>query len=531
VPGSKGPDYVRKTGVIQSGRISKRDDSRPILIWTKARGSFSIPAQMKLAVAALLLICFGVAGAELEPNNTFSQANSLAFDSNGQISITGRVNPLSDLDVFKITTPTFAGRGKLVLRMVPTSTDRELDAKLQLYDAGGKLVAESDFGFNNSPETIEYQAFEGGRGYFVVCRSADLFNAGSGDYTLQIGFTVTPGLFGTIQRPLDFGDYPVQLLTFGATPSVIDPRKRTWIVIHGWLSSPKHENINAAALALYQTRAGDQVLTLDWSSAAATVIPQLGEGAIIPVASWAADALIRHGFIGTNLNLVGHSFGSYVCDEIAKRIPGGVNTIVTLDPAIDIIGGYSPLGGEVDFARDSQFSWSFHSSTAGNDYIPTTADEAFIVESGSNILSAHGDVVFLFAYLITHPSDPWAQYFWLNWLLTGTTGPWVPDQFASYFTGDQQVKGYEAIITTGTSGKEPVDVNFKSLPRLQISENSYVTIVSWPVGYDGFVLEASSDIGPKAVWVSLPSPEILGASNIVRLPTKAACFFRLRKRG
>ena len=62
-------------------------------------------------------------------------------------------------------------------------------------------------------------------------------------------------------------------------------------------------------------------------------------------------------------------------------MPGGVHAIVTLDPAAHIAGGYDPTAfDEVDFARDSFFSWSFHSSSLGNEYTPATADESFIVE-------------------------------------------------------------------------------------------------------------------------------------------------------
>src|SRR6185295_15985755 len=128
--------------------------------------------------------------------------------------------------------------------------------------------------------------------------------------------------------------------------------------------------------------------------------PFAAEDSIVPAAQWAASALTRYGFSGTNLNLVGHSFGSYVADEIAQRIPGGVNALVTLDPAADVPGGYDPTANdEVDFARDSFFSWSFHSSSLGNEYTPATADESFIVNSGASASDAHANVVFLFAYM------------------------------------------------------------------------------------------------------------------------------------
>ena len=93
------------------------------------------------------------------------------------------------------------------------------------------------------------------------------------------------------------------------------------------------------------------MLTLYWSQATDTSLlnPFDPENTIVPVAQWAAKALTQYGFQGANLNLVGHSFGSYVADEIAQRIPGGVHTIVTLDPAANVPGGHdrsaSPVAG------------------------------------------------------------------------------------------------------------------------------------------------------------------------------------------
>jgi pimeloyl-ACP methyl ester carboxylesterase len=519
--------------------------------------------QLAFEALAVTLIVGGILsrahGAESEPNNTRAQANPLALNLNGQATNTGRINPLADLDFISITTPTFSGLGMLVVTMTPTSSDGALDARIQLQDSGGALLADRDAGSDDAPETLTFNQATGGTTYYIVCRSADIIDAGSGDYRIQVRlitddpddqisgaaeigavdrtiarsgaidaatdvdifsfsvapgqrisfdidqtstldshlrlfnsnglellandnapgpgdvssissyleytFTnggtfyvgisgsgntgydavtgagdtsastgsytlvVSPGLAGTIRRPGDTTDYLVDLLRFGTNPVSISSNQPTWIVVHGWNSSRSNENIFAVAQSLFQTRPGDQVLTLDWSAAANTFSPFLAEDSIMPVAQWAAAALNGYGFAGTNLNLVGHSFGSYVADEIAQRIPGGVNTIVTLDPAADVFGGYDPdVNDEVNFARDSLFSWSFHSSSLGNAYTPTTADEAFIVDSSADAITAHGNVVFLFAYMLLHPEDPVGQYFLITLLLSGTEGPWLPDR-------------------------------------------------------------------------------------------------------
>ena len=78
------------------------------------------------------------------------------------------------------------------------------------------------------------------------------------------------------------------------------------------------------------------------------------------VAQWAVDKLKSWGIPSSKINLMGHSLGALVADQLAKKISGGVNKIVALDPATDIPG--TSFTG-VDFAADSQFSLAFVGST------------------------------------------------------------------------------------------------------------------------------------------------------------------------
>jgi pimeloyl-ACP methyl ester carboxylesterase len=617
------------------------------------------------ALAAALTvsgILYPAHGAESEPNNTRAQANPLTLNLNGQATNIGRINPLSDLDFFSITTPTFSGFGTLVLTMTPTSSDGGLDARIQLQDNGGALLADRDVGFDDAPETLTFSQATGGTTYYIVCRSADIIDAGSGDYRIQVslatddpddqisgaaalgainqtvarsgaidaatdvdifsfsvtpgqrisfdidqtaaldshlrlfngnglelfannnapgpgevsggnsyleytftnsgtfylgisgsgntgydavtgtgdasasagGYTlvVSPGLAGTIRRPGDTTDYLVDLRRFGINPISIDSNQRTWIVVHGWNSSRSNENIFAVAESLFQTRPGDQVLTLDWSAAADTLSPFLAEDSIVPVAQWAAAALDGYGFAGTNLNLVGHSFGSYVADEIAQRVPGGVNTIVTLDPAVDVFGGYDPdANDEVNFARDSLFSWSFHSSSLGNAYTPTTADEAFLVDSSADAITAHGNVVFLFAYMLLHPEDIVSQYFLMTLLLNGTEGPWLPDQYEASFPGDAPIKGYEAVIGTADNGLRPSGLTYIPLPLLSIAKSGNNVSISWRSSYTNFFLQSSPFEGNSLSWTNVSaSPLLVGQSNVVTISAAGQrMIFRLKR--
>jgi pimeloyl-ACP methyl ester carboxylesterase len=753
-------------------------------ITVKRQDCNSIRSVWPVIVVVVLSASFTVV-AETEPNNTRAQANVMAFNPNGQATMTGRINPLSDLDFFSITTPSFAGQATLVITMTPTSADRGLDARIQLQNTSGTVLTDKDVGFDNAPETNSYNQSIANTTYFVVCRSADIFDAGSGDYTLQIslvlpqpnlvpyqppgwsdkivvskatgtasdsagltstnilyvdwavsnsgntatinrfytafyidgvlnrswftdpplnadffvnvqdyeigplsvgthslriitdstgtipesnesdneftktitvldddlndqlsgalalgalnqtltmpggidaptdvdmfsftvvgdqrvsfdvdqtsgldsyirlfdasgvelaanddtggpgettgvdsyleytftgggtfyvgvsGFTntnynpltgagdingsagsyalvVSPGLAGTIRRPGDTADYLVDILGFGANPSAIKTNQGTWIVIHGWNSSRTNGNIFAVASALSETRPGDQVLTLDWRAAADVLLPFAAEDSILPVAELAASALVRFGFSGTNLNLVGHSFGSYVSDEIAQRIPGGVNTIITLDPAADVLGGYdSDAIGVVDFAVHSLFSWSFHSSSvAGNEYTPTTSDESFVVESGADPITAHGNVVFLFAYILMHSTDIVSQFFLIADLLQGKSGPWLPDQYSSL---DGTTPGYEARITTSDEGKVPQSLEFVKFPSLSLAKSGNDVVIAWPAYYTDFALQSSTLGGQFDPWTDVSvQPSIVGQFNVVILPrVEAKRFFRL----
>jgi pimeloyl-ACP methyl ester carboxylesterase len=601
-------------------------------------------------------------GAESEPNNTRAQANPLALNLNGQATNTGRINPLTDLDFISVTTPAFSGVGVLVITMTPTSNDGALDAQIQLQDSSGSLLADRDVGFDDAPETLTFSQATGGTTYYIVCQSADIIDAGSGDYRIRVSlvtddpddqisraitigainrtvtrsgaidaatdvdifsFSVTPGrrisfdidqtsaldshlrlfngnglelfannnaaspgevssadsyleytftdggtyylgisgsgnagydavsgtgdasastgdytlvvspgLAGTIRRPGDTTDYLVDFLRFGTNPVSISSNQQTWIVVHGWNSSRSNENIFAVAQSLFQTRPGDQVLTLDWSAAADTLSPFLAEDSIIPVAQWAAAALNGYGFAGTNLNLVGHSFGSYIADEVAQRIPGGVNTIVTLDPAVDVFGGYDPdANDEVNFARDSLFSWSFHSSSLGNAYTPTTADEAFLVDSSADAITAHGNVVFLFAYMLLHPEDIVSRYFLITLLLSGTEGPWLPDQYEPSFPGDAPIKGYEAVIGTVDNGLRPSGLTYIPLPLLSIAKSGTNVSVSWRSSYTNFFLQRTSLDAPVPSWTDVPaSPVVQGQSNVVTISAAGPkVMFRLKR--
>lgn len=304
---------------------------------------------------------------------------------------------------------------------------------------------------------------------------------------------VSPGIAGTARKDGEPTDYPVDIIRLDL--QALDPNLRTWIVIHGRGSSRTEPNIAEVSGAIARARPHDQVATLDWSEAASAtgLLNFSGEDAIQNVGAWAASALRSRGFSGSNLNLVGHSWGSYVADELAERI-GGVNSIIALDAAENVLGGYSPeTPGEIDFARNSLFSWAFHSDgSLGSNVTPPTADEAFVVTN-----SDHTSVIYLFANLLLNPTSVVGRLFDLAILITGSFGPWVPDMFTSklpillWFTEDE-IGGYEGVITAGAGSTNAESIRFvTNAPVIRItSHQNGATVAGSPITLRGTATDA-----------------------------------------
>ena len=240
----------------------------------------------------------------------------------------------------------------------------------------------------------------------------------------------------------------VSIRSFTSGAGILD-NVATWIVIHGRNSSPSSSNLVQLATALDARFSNDQLLVLDWSSAAASgLFGGAGENYIKPVAAWASSALTVYGLMPDELNLVGHSWGAYVAAELAElepalgTIPHGVNSIVALDPATDYPGGsYNPTAsGEVNFARNSHFSWSFYAygGLFGSATTAQTAHESFVV-TGTD----HSKLANVVGNLVT---VNFAGQFDLDRLLAGTSsGLWAPNSYSS--SGRRSSSGtFEAVI-------------------------------------------------------------------------------------
>ncbi|QDU25153.1 hypothetical protein ETAA8_02150 [Anatilimnocola aggregata] len=253
--------------------------------------------------------------------------------------------------------------------------------------------------------------------------------------------------------------------------------RNTWIVIHGRNSSPATTGVAQIAAAIEAEYTDDQVLVLDWTAAAASgLIGGSGENFIKPVAAWAASVLVGYGITADEINVVGHSWGAYIGAEMGEVLTE-VNTIMALDPATDFPGGsYNPEGTssgvpEVNFARNSRYSWAFYESAKdiyGSAKTSATADESFVVRN-----SDHSKTVQVVADIISRnqATSLLAAQFDLQRLLAAAANPiWVTNQFN---INGQRADGqpYEAVLAAASGG-----VKIQSLTFYNGTSSQVITI-------------------------------------------------------
>ncbi|MCT7977433.1 hypothetical protein [Laspinema olomoucense] len=214
----------------------------------------------------------------------------------------------------------------------------------------------------------------------------------------------------TIQANKNGERRPIHIQSIDGQPITDKP---TWLVIHGNANSASHMENLAKAIKSNQPNA--QVLTLDWGSAANNVsfgdevnrALQKSTEWIQPVAQAAKNLLTDFGISNKNINLVGHSLGTYVSWEISKSIPQGVNKIIALDPATQIPGWYKTKN--INFSEYSDWSWAFKGSAFGDDTKAGTADEFFQMAFPSlNPDTNHRSVHEAFAALLYQNNSLWS---------------------------------------------------------------------------------------------------------------------------
>lgn len=118
---------------------------------------------------------------ETEPNNAREQANEVTVGS----WVNGKSEPAKDVDWFRFAAQ--AGQ-RLLLEVWAERLDSRLDATLELYDAGGKLLTLVRDTYHFDP-LIDFRAPADGE-YFVKVR--DLQYRGGADYPYRLGVSAAP---------------------------------------------------------------------------------------------------------------------------------------------------------------------------------------------------------------------------------------------------------------------------------------------------------------------------------------------------
>jgi len=360
--------------------------------------------------------------------NTPSTARQILVDRNGN---TWRdwVGSSDNNDYYRFT---LNNKSNLNLRLDGLSAD----ANVQILNSSNNVISSSTKSGSNNEE-ISRTLDAGTYSVRVYPQSGNTY------YNLNIKADLN---WGKVTRAGQNESFPVGLERVGddgkGSPKPIESGRNTWVVIHGFDGEPSTGEFPALAKAL--DAADDQVLTLDWSSIAKKYggnIFYAGNVAdwIPTVADWASKKLKDLGFDDKNvsqnkLNLVGFSLGAYVAAEIASLMPGGVNKIVALDPAST--GGLVAYGNKarsIKFRDNSQFSWGFYSSAAGDPRRAATADESWSIGFGSIDPPAnHGRAVNLFASMVDQArtnSNRVSTYFGINKMGPDIHKPLQLDQY------------------------------------------------------------------------------------------------------
>ncbi len=247
------------------------------------------------------------------------------------------------------------------------------------------------------------------------------------------------------------------ILTKGA--SNIQNGVSTWVVIHGKNDNPT--TFMPLATNLDGLANGAQVLLVDWSAAA--------KGKSWPVIAWATEKLdltstrwivpaanklaplLQHiGAVGSHLDIVGHSWGTYMEYEIGKRV--GIRRLVALDPAMTGLG-YEETA--VNFGAVAQVSYAFHSGFwFGNPLIPLTADQSIVVGTkrsdslGTTDLAGHCNIIDIYNSVVSsnrlgRTPDQISARFSPNAM--GSFLGWMPNKYDA--VGTKGVGGgYDAIL-------------------------------------------------------------------------------------
>lgn len=474
-----GPDGVRYTLKLSGfGRVNGAGYSAVNEFYVTEGGSASARLLGTIAIAPTQLVDWGALSGEAfsrkDVNDTIGGEN---------------IDDYYKFSIAKASNITIA-----LWDMAPAVKGQKAKADLDLlHDADGDLIIDEG-------EVIKISHEEGkldewishslapGENYYVRVRSPGAPNTG-----YKLTCTVTPYLSGGWGYVDDNDEGPTQVMGYmrlDGTTAPLDPEKKTWVVIHGRVSGPRigenlkdgltHSGMWGLAHEVQTKRPTEQVILLDWSSASREPDTETagfiwdfwnldgsGEHWIPWVAQQAATKLSAMSINGENLNLIGHSWGSYVAAEIARIEP--VDTLIGLDPARNVPNNDYDPDDRVDFGDYSRRSWAFHSSLLGSSGTPETADAAISVRLpdglGVDAGAHHSQVVEWFRNTLRNP-NPINSLFALEKLVSEEyIVPWAADRFDAGGGGGGD---YEAALFASAGGAFTQALMYESQMELRV---------------------------------------------------------------
>lgn len=422
-----------------------------------------------------------------DPDDQISEGNRTFVVYGMNRSVHGRIATAKDVDMFSFQV---SSKGQVVGFDVDLYSTGSLisdlanpdafkgKARITLFDAKGVPLQMTEL-FHKSTQRATSIAgptpFESGRyepyieyrfdrpGVYYVAISgekngnfnpitglADTAGGATGRYTLTItsvarnSFDFRPNEHYSVQGELRIPNNPVSNNNYSISTNLIKygtgairTGVETWILIHGRDDS-MHSNFSLAGSLQEKLGSQKQILLLDWSMGArdnTSTKPLGGAKWIESVAKWVESVMeVYLNLAPRNIVLVGHSWGSYVAYDTAKRLERSgqdrVKAIVALDPA-KMASHYEYE--KVNFKQVSSYSWAFYGSGLyGSDTLAKTAHEAFRmvytgdVGTGGSILDAddrHSLPRQLFLSIVTknNSSFLYINYFALDRLRNGTS--------------------------------------------------------------------------------------------------------------
>lgn len=358
-------------------------------------------------------------------------STAAAFDIGSLSGVRRFSDSLSGKDRADFVKFSVANRGNINI----TLSGLRSNIDVQLLNRTGQVIATSH---NGGRSTDRISRFVNDGNYFIRIYPGKPFR--SSPYRLVVQADLNWGKIGSGSNQKD-----ISLVFQNDSSQAISRKKETWVLIHGWQAPGRPIALTRLAAAVDKNSRTDQVLILDWSDAAST--DNVFDAAMWApaVAQWAADKLDSWGIPSSKINLMGHSLGGLVADQLASNISGVINKIVALDPATDIPG--TSFSG-VDFSADANYSLAFVGSNYATTSSAATANETFQMNVGrKDSLITHSNVVDLFASMIISSSkkkpDPISKLFDLDSLTPTAKRPFAKNAFNGQYEGiiDGQIRG------------------------------------------------------------------------------------------